>query len=70
MKKKFNDYSITPQHLGKVIRDNNITRKRTTRRHYPETLYGKSINLKPALCILNPIPHKPCAFFEKLRLSP
>ena len=46
MKKKFNDYSITPQHLGKVIRDNNITRKRTTRRHYPETRYGKSINLK------------------------
>lgn len=46
MKKKFNNYSITPQHLGKVIRDNNITRKRTTRRHYPETRYGKSINLK------------------------
>mgnify|MGYP006420188889 CR=1 FL=1 len=46
MKKKFNDYSITPQHLGKVIRDNNITRKRTTRRHYPETRYGKAINLK------------------------
>jgi transposase len=46
MKKKFNDYSITPQHLGNVIRDNNITRKRTTRRHYPETRYGKAINLK------------------------
>ena len=46
MKKKFNDYSITQQHLGKVIRDNNITRKRTTKRHYPNTRYGKSINLK------------------------
>jgi hypothetical protein len=46
MKKKFNDYSITSQHLGKVIRDNNITRKKTTKRHYPETRYGKTVNLK------------------------
>lgn len=45
-KKNFNDYSITSQHLGIVIRDNNITRKRTTKRHYPETRYGKTVNLK------------------------
>ena len=46
MKKKFNDYLIMPQHLGKVIRDNNITRKITTICHYTETRYSKPINLK------------------------
>ena len=29
MKKKYPTFDITPQHLGKVIRDNNKTRKRT-----------------------------------------
>jgi ribosomal protein S19 len=29
IKKKYKDFNITPQHLGQVIRDNNITRKRT-----------------------------------------
>ena len=29
VKVKFTDFNITPQHLGKVIRDNNKTRKRT-----------------------------------------
>ena len=27
VKKKYKDFDITPQHLGQVIRDNNITRK-------------------------------------------
>ena len=27
VKKKYKDFGITPQHLGQVIRDNNITRK-------------------------------------------
>ena len=49
MKKKFNDYSITSQHLGKIIRDNNITRKRTKKRHYPKLRYGKKINLTKEL---------------------
>lgn len=49
IKKKFSDYSITLQHLGKVIRDNNITRKRTAKRHYPKTRYGKTVNLKKEL---------------------
>ena len=44
--KKYTDFRITPQHLGVVIRDQNITRKRTTRRHFPKTRYGKKINLK------------------------
>ena len=29
IKKKYKDFDITPQHLGQVIRDNNITRERT-----------------------------------------
>jgi hypothetical protein len=27
IKKKYNDFDITPQHLGQILRDNNITRK-------------------------------------------
>ena len=46
LRKKYTDFTITPQHLGVVIRDQNITRKRTTRRHFPKTRYGKTINLK------------------------
>jgi transposase len=46
LRKKYIDFTITPQHLGVVVRDQNITRKRTTRRHFPKTRYGKTINLK------------------------
>jgi len=49
LQKEFTDFSITPQHLGVVVRDNNITRKRTSKRHYPETRYGKKIDLKVEL---------------------
>lgn len=44
MKTKYSNLDITQQHLGKIIRDNNITRKRTKIRHYPKTRYGKSID--------------------------
>tara|TARA_B110000908_G_C10226627_1_gene438291 strand:+ start:457 stop:1029 length:573 start_codon:yes stop_codon:yes gene_type:complete len=44
MKTKYSNLNITPQHLGQIIRDNNITRKRTKIRHYPKTRYGKSID--------------------------
>ena len=30
IKKKYKDFDITPQWLGKVLRDNNKTRKRST----------------------------------------
>ena len=43
LRKKYTDFTITPQHLGVVVRDQNITRKRTTRRHFPKTRYGKKI---------------------------
>lgn len=49
LKLKYNDFNISPGHLSRVIRDNNITRKRTTRRHYPETRYNKKINYKNEL---------------------
>ena len=49
VKKKYKDFDITPQHLGHVIRDNNITRKRTQHEHYPKERYGKLTNLKKEL---------------------
>jgi transposase len=49
IKEKYNNFNITPQHLGKVIRDNNITRKRTKTMHYPKTRYGVETNLKEDL---------------------
>ena len=46
MKLKYPDFEISKGYLAEVIRDNNITRKRTTRRHYPNKRYNKPINLK------------------------
>jgi hypothetical protein len=43
VKVKFTDFNITPQHLGKVIRDNNKTRKRTRHAHFPKERYKKPI---------------------------
>lgn len=45
----FDNFSISQGHLAKVIRDKNVTRKRTRQRHYPETRYRKPINLKKEL---------------------
>lgn len=36
MKQKYDDLDITRQHLGRVIRSNNRTRKRTRHQHYPK----------------------------------
>ena len=44
IKKKYNDFDITSQHLGQILRDNNITRKRTRHEHYPKERYGKPTN--------------------------
>ena len=35
MKQKYDDLDITRQHLGRVIRSNNRTRKLTRHQHYP-----------------------------------
>ena len=45
VKKKYKYFDITPQHLGQVIRDNNITRKRTRHKHYPKERYGKPTDI-------------------------
>jgi transposase/transposase-like protein len=49
IKKKYNSFDITSQHLGKVLRDNNKTRKRTRHKHFPEYRYGKQIDKKKEL---------------------
>ena len=49
VKKEYKDFDITPQHLGQIIRDNNITRKRTRHEHYPKERYGKPTDIKKEL---------------------
>jgi transposase-like protein len=49
VKKKYKDFDITPQWLGKVIRDNNQTRKRTRHEHFPKTRYGKPLEKQKEL---------------------
>jgi hypothetical protein len=49
VKKKYNDFDITPRQLRNVIRDNNITRKRTRHEHFPVTRYGTPIEKKKEL---------------------
>lgn len=44
LKDKYDDFDISDKHLSRVIRDNNLTRKRTKTRHYPEKRYGKPID--------------------------
>jgi transposase-like protein len=51
LKAKYSDFNITEEHLGIVIRNNNITRKRTKIRHYPETRYGKPVDQKKQLSL-------------------
>ncbi len=46
IKKKYKDFNVTPQWLGKVLRDNNKTRKRTRHEHFPITKYNKPVNKK------------------------
>ena len=49
IKVKFINFDITPQHLGKIIRDNNKTRKRTRDEHFPKIRYTPRIILKFSL---------------------
>lgn len=46
---KFDDFDITPQHLDQVLRDNNISRKRTRHKHFPLTRHGKPIDKQTEL---------------------
>ena len=49
LKSKFPEIDISERHLGRVVRDKNLTRKRTRRRHFPDKRRGKKINLKKEL---------------------
>ena len=51
LKSKYPDINISERHLGRIVRENNFTRKRTRRRHFPETRRGKRIDLKKELRI-------------------
>ena len=46
IKKKYKEFNVTPQWLGKVLRDNNKTRKRTRHENFFEYAYNKSIIYK------------------------
>ncbi len=40
------NFNITSQHFRQVIRDKNITRKRTRHKHYLKERYGKATDIK------------------------
>jgi transposase-like protein len=46
---KYQSFDITSQHLGKILRDNNKTRKRTKHQHFPATRYGLEVNKQQEL---------------------
>ena len=49
LKSKYPDINISERHLGRIVRENNFTRKRTRRRHFPETRRCKPVDLKKEL---------------------
>jgi transposase len=49
IKNKYKSFDITQQWLGKVLKDNNKTRKRTRHEHFPITRYKKPTNKKEEL---------------------
>ena len=53
MKQKYNDLDITRRHLGRVIRANNRTRKRTRHQHYPKEVGKPSFPLRPLPLIIS-----------------
>lgn len=36
LKEKYKDFDISPQHLGRIMRNHNRTRKRTRHEHFPD----------------------------------
>jgi len=46
---KYPSFDITSQHLGKILRDNNKTRKITKHQHFPATRYGIEVNKQQEL---------------------
>lgn len=46
VKNKFNDFNVSRVHLARIVRDINITLKKTRLRHEPKTRYKKPIVIK------------------------
>lgn len=44
IKEVFPDFDVTPRHLAAVVRDMNLTRKRTRHGHFPKTRFRKEVN--------------------------
>lgn len=44
LENRFLEFDLIPQHLGKVIRDHNKTRKRIRKEHFPEVRYGRAVD--------------------------
>lgn len=49
VKMKFSKFDITERHLGRVVRDNNITLKATHLRHEPILRFGKQIDINSSI---------------------
>ena len=49
LEETFDDFDITVAHLYRVVRDNNLTRKRTKHGHYPRVRRGAETNRKADL---------------------
>ena len=45
IKLKYKNFNITPRHLSRIIKDNNITLKLTRYRHEPQYRFSKQINI-------------------------
>jgi hypothetical protein len=49
VKSKHSDFDITPVHLWRIVRDNNITLKLKRVRHIPQLRFGKPVNIDSQL---------------------
>lgn len=49
VKSKHTDFDITPVHLWRIVRDNNITLKLKRVRHIPQLRFGKPVNIDSQL---------------------
>lgn len=57
IEERFPGFTITPQHISNIVQDFPFSRKLWTKRHYPQTRYGRELNLE----------RDKAAFFAELR---
>jgi len=74
LKNKFDDFAITDDHLRRVIRDNNLTRKRTRHGHYPKirhkTPTNRKADLKAFYSIVSSYPMDKIISIDETSLTP